>query len=142
MKPRTILSAFLVLTAIFSCSMAGYIFGTTAAKEEISTKQVSPAKKESSPSPSKTAVVSNDTEDIPAGQNEDSVKNSVQTYILREDKGKVALFIKNTDGTENLHSSYDVPIMFLPKNDREALQKGIEFNSLDEIVKFVEDYVG
>lgn len=142
MKPRTILSVFLVLTAVFSCSMAGYIFGTTAAKEEISTKQIPSSKNESSPAPSKTAVVKSDTEDIPTGQKEDSVKNSVQTYILREDNGKVALFIKNTDGTENLHSSYDVPIMFLPKNDREALQKGIEFNSLDEIVKFVEDYVG
>ncbi len=142
MKPRTVLSVFLVLTAVFSCSMAGYIFGTTAAKEEISTKQVPPVKKESPPAPSKTAVVKSDTEDIPTGQKEDSVKSSVQTYILREDNGKVALFIKTTDGTENLHSSYDVPIMFLPKNDREALQKGIEFNSLDEIVKFVEDYVG
>lgn len=142
MKSRTVLSAFLVLAAVFSCSMAGYIFGTTAAKEEISTNQVPPAKKESPPTPSKTAVVNNDTDDIPAGQKEDSVKNSVQSYILREDNGKVALFIKNIDGTENLHSSYDVPIMFLPKNDREALQKGIEFNSLDEIVKFVEDYVG
>lgn len=142
MKPRTVLSAFLVLTAIFSCSMAGYIFGTTAAKEEISTKQVPPAKKKDTPSASKTAVVNNDTEDIAAGQKEDSVKSSVQSYVLKEDNGKVALFIKNTDGTENLHSSYDVPIMFLPKNDREALQKGIEFNSLDEIVKFVEDYVG
>ncbi len=142
MKPRTVLSAFLVLTAIFSCSMAGYIFGTTAAKEEISTKQVSPSKKESSPTPSKTAVVNNDTESIPAGQKEDTVKSPVQSYVLREDKGKVALFIKSIDGTEKLHSSYDVPIMFLPKNDREALQKGIEFNSLDEIVKFVEDYVG
>ncbi len=142
MKSRTVLSAFFVLTAIFSCSMAGYIFGTSAAKEEISTKQVSPAEKEDSPPASKTAVVNNDTEDIPSGQKEDSVKNSVQNYVLREDGGKVALFIKNTDGTEKLHSSYDVPIMFLPKNDREALQKGIEFNSLDEIVKFVEDYVG
>jgi len=142
MKPRTVLSAFLVLTAIFSCSMAGYIFGTTAAKEEISTKQVTPAKKDPSPTPSKTAVVKSDTEDIPAKQKEDPVKNSVQTYVLREDNGKVALFIKSTDGTEKLHSSYDVPIMFLPKNDRDALQKGIEFNSLDEIVKFVEDYVG
>lgn len=142
MKPRTVLSAFLVLSAIFSCSMAGYIFGTSAAKEEISTKQVSPAKKEDSPTASKTAVVNNDIEDIPAESNKDPEKNSVQNYVLREDGGKVALFIKNTDGTENLHSSYDVPIMFLPKNDREALQKGIEFNSLDEIVKFVEDYVG
>ena len=142
MKPRTVLSAFLVLTAIFSCSMAGYIFGTTAAKEEISTKQVPPAKKESSPTPSKTAVVNNNTDNIPAVQKEDSAKNPVQTYVLREDNGKVALFIKNADGTEILHSSYDVPIMFLPKSDREALQKGIEFNSLDEIVKFVEDYVG
>lgn len=142
MKSRTVLSAFFVLTAIFSCSMAGYIFGTSAAKEEISTKQVSPAKQEDSPSASKTAVVNNDTDDIPAQQKEDSVKNPVQTYVLREDNGKVALFIKSADGTEKLHSSYDVPIMFLPKNDREALQKGIEFNSLDEIVKFVEDYVG
>ncbi len=142
MKSRTVLSAFFVLTAIFSCSMAGYIFGTSAAKEEISTKQVSPAKKEDSPPASKTAVVNNDTKDIPAEKKEDSEKNSVQNYVLREDGGKVALFIKNTDGTEKLHSSYDVPIMFLPKNDREALQKGIEFNSLDEIVKFVEDYVG
>ena len=142
MKTRTVLSAFLVLTAIFSCSMAGYIFGTTAAKEEISTKQLPPAKKESSPAPSKTAVVNNDTENIPAEQKEATVKDSVQSYVLREDNGKVALFIKNTDGTENLHSSYDVPIMFLPKNAREALQKGIEINSLDEIVIFVEEYVG
>ena len=142
MKPRTVLSAFLILTAIFSCSMAGYIFGTTAAKEEISTKQVTPAKKDPSSTPTKTAVVKSDTEDIPTNQKEDPVKNSVQTYVLREDNGKVALFIKSTDGTEKLHSSYDVPIMFLPKNDRDALQKGIEFNSLDEIVKFVEDYVG
>lgn len=142
MKPRTVLSAFLVLTAIFSCSMAGYIFGTSAAKEELSTKQVSPAKKENSPTASKTAIAKSDTVNVPVQQKEDTVKNPVQTYVLREDNGKVALFIKNADGTEKLHSSYDVPIMFLPKNDREALKKGIEFNSLDEIVKFVEDYVG
>lgn len=142
MKPRPVLSAFLVLTAVFSCSMAGYIFGTTSAKEEIATKQSPSAKKETSPSASKATVVSNDTDNIPVQQEQNAVKSSAQSYILREDEGKVALFIKNTDGTEKLHSSYDVPIMFLPKNDREALQKGIEFNSLDEIVKFVEDYVG
>ena len=69
-------------------------------------------------------------------------KAKKSTYIVREENGKIALFEKSSDGTEKLHSTYDVPIAFLPKSDREMLKKGMKFNSIEEIKKFAEDYIG
>ena len=134
MKPRTILSVFAVFIAVFSCSLIGYILGVNAAFEGNPPKQTVQSTVKGIPV--KTEIP--DSDDI----GNSSKKISSPRYILRESDGKVALFIKNTDGTEKFHSSYDVPIMFLPKSDRDSLKKGIEFNSIDEIIKFAEDYVG
>jgi len=140
MKYKSVLSVLAVFIAIFSCSMVGYILGANATREEKAPVQIAQATNKN---------VSAKAETLPANTNTDQTADQSKTaepssarYILRESDGKVALFIRNSDGTERLQSSYDVPIMFLPKSDRESLKKGIEFNSLDEIIKFVEDYVG
>lgn len=143
MKFRPVLTVLLIMVAVFSGSMAGYLFGVSATREEIA-PQVTTVSQKKSEVPVKAEIpeVKAVSEAIPEKEKAESTKKPSESYILREKDGKVALFIKDSTGKENLHSSYDVPIMFLPKSDRDALKKGIPFNSLDEIMKFAEDYVG
>jgi len=136
MKVKSILLVCFVLAAVFSSSLVGYLFGSAVAREEAPSITETPVK-------SNTVSVKKEVK-APVATEEEKEKIEVpqkEVYILREDNGKIALFIKSTDGKERLHSSYDVPIAFLPKSDREKLKKGMEFNSLDEIVQFVEDYI-
>ena len=141
MKSRTILSVFAVFVALFSCSLIGYIFGAHAAPQPVPTRQNAQSAVQGTPAKAGTNTQESDNETI-SPYNETPVKSLTKKYILRESEGKVALFIKSADGTEKLHSSYDIPIMFLPQSDRDSLKKGIEFDSLDEIIKFAEDYLG
>ena len=136
MKTKSVLLFCFVLAAVFSSSLVGYLFGSAVVREEAPSTVEAPVK-------SNTVSVKKEVKAPVIA--EEKVKESEppqkEVYILREDNGKIALFIRSIDGKERLHSSYDVPIAFLPKSDREKLKNGMEFNSLDEIVQFVEDYI-
>lgn len=141
MNYKSVLSVTAVFVALFACSMIGYILGATASPEEKPPVQIAQVsnKQLSEKAGTHSADSNSDKTDE---KSETAASASSARYILRESDGKVGLFIRSVDGKERLHSSYDVPIMFLPQNDRDSLKEGIEFESLDEIIKFVEDYVG
>ena len=65
-----------------------------------------------------------------------------ESYILRENENKVSLFIRYSNGDEQIHSEYEIAVNLLPKSDREQLQEGIEFDSVNDVMKFIEDYMG
>jgi len=140
MKIKSVLTVCFLFVAGFSSSLVGYLFGfSVAEKDNIAHNQ--PQVGQSATPVKAQAPIPDSAQEIT--ESEKAPENSAQkTYILRESNGKIALFIKNSDDKEELHSSYDVPIIFLPKSDRDMLKKGIEFSSLDEIMKFIEDYIG
>ena len=138
MKSKAILTVLAVFVALFSCSMIGYILGANATDKANPAENAAQISEQGTPAKADIAVQNNN---IVQKAEKTPSSSLTKKYILRESDGKVALFIKSSDGTEMLHSSYDVPIMFLPESDRDLLKKGIEFDSLDEIIKFAEDYV-
>lgn len=133
MKLKSLLLVFLLAAAVFSTSMFGYIFGK--------------GRENTHPLPEKTASAeTNKIKDIPSVSQpyneENVVRDFEESYVLRENDGKIALFIRYANGDEILHSDYDVSVSLLPKNDREELKEGIELGSLNEAMQLVEDYVG
>ncbi|MBE7034220.1 MAG: hypothetical protein E7406_08355 [Ruminococcaceae bacterium] len=140
MKVRSVLLVCIILVSVFSCSMIGYFFGVTAARKDNIAQNLAQVKQNITPVKTDLTAINpvsggKEAEETPA-------KSIKETFVLKEENGKIALYKKDSSGNEKLHSSYDVPIVFLPKDDREMLRKGIEFESLDEIVKFIEDYIG
>ena len=73
---------------------------------------------------------------------ENLTKNFRETYILRENENKLSLFIRYSNGDEQIHSEYEVAVNLLPKSDRERLWEGIEFESVNDVIGFIEDYMG
>ena len=132
MKFKTFLAFSGIFIGVFIFSMAGYIYGTRD-QSDIVVPSVRAEKEESS---SVTDVP--DTKPV----SRKTVKKSKEAYILRENENKISLVIRYSNGDEQIHSEYDVPVNLLPKSDREKLQKGIEFDSVTDIIKFIEDYMG
>ena len=61
------------------------------------------------------------------------------TYVLKQHNKSIAVFI---DGKDEPYLTLDVPFNNLPFEDKELLIKGIYSNSLNEIMKYAEDYDG
>lgn len=132
MKIKTFLIYGGLFVGAFAFSMTGYITGARDVREN-TPPPVESAKKEI---PSEEVSVKN--EDV-APKLEKITK---EKYILRSNENKVSLFIRYSNGDEQIHSEYEIPVNLLPKSDREKLEKGIEFDSIADIIKFVEDYMG
>ncbi len=132
MRFKTFLAFSGVFIGIFIFSMAGYIYGTRGQADVV----VPSARAEKEEASSVTNVP--DTKTV----SQKTVEVSKEAYILRENENKISLFIRYSNGDEQIHSEYDVPVNLLPKSDREKLQKGIEFDSIADIIKFIEDYMG
>ena len=60
------------------------------------------------------------------------------TFLLGIYKGKIALWKK---GEQHPVKVFPYSTSMIPKKDRELLEKGIEFESLEELTKFAEDYL-
>ena len=60
------------------------------------------------------------------------------SFLLSVYKGKIALWKK---GEAHPVKVFPYSASLLPKSDREKLEKGIEFESLEELTKFAEDYL-
>lgn len=132
MKIKTFLVYMGLFAGAFAFSMTGYISGTRDAREST----VRPAKAlEQKVLPAEDSV----------GAKADAPKIaeiSKEKYILRSNENKVSLFIRYSNGDEQIHSEYEIPVNLLPKSDREKLEKGIEFDSIADIIRFIEDYMG
>lgn len=61
-------------------------------------------------------------------------------YVVKENNGMIAVFSKNDDGTETLKNETDVSTKYLPKEDVELLENGIEANSNEELEQILSDY--
>ena len=130
----TIVALCMFLIAFVS-SMAGYIFGVQAGKENaVQEKTVKYIDKNAR----KTDVIN---------QSAAEEKSEVDTvdyrinYVLREYEGKIALFQNRADGREEIYKIYEISISLLPESDREKLKEGIETESLSEALQLVEDYL-
>lgn len=131
MKPKTLFLYLILFVGIFSGSLAGYVSGVNAIREKA---PVSPISAENGNIPEIFSVDS-------SAATKNLVENFKETYILRENENKIALFIRYSNGDEQIHSEYDVPVNLLPKSDRERLYEGIEFDSIDDVIALVEDYL-
>lgn len=133
MKPKSILATFLLFAGVFSFSMMGYLSGVRASRQKNAPPPVMGVQKQESPN---VFTASNST--MP----ENIVKDFTRTsYVLRENEGRLALFIKYSNGDEQIHSDYDISVKLLPESDRKSLEKGIELDSLNDALQLVEDYV-
>lgn len=61
-------------------------------------------------------------------------------YILRESDGYISISTKNDIGEYIFKGLTDIPVMYLPEEDLEELQKGIEIVGRDSLNKFLEDF--
>lgn len=133
MKPKSIFATFLLFIGVFSFSMMGYLSGARASRQKNAPPPVMAVQKHEIPD---VFTASNNT--MP----ENIVKDFTRTsYVLRENEGRLALFIKYSNGDEQIHSDYDISVNLLPESDRKSLEKGIELDSLNDALQLVEDYV-
>ena len=61
-------------------------------------------------------------------------------YVVKENNGMIDVFSKNDDGTETLKNETEVSTKYLPKEDVELLENGIEANSNEELEQILSDY--
>jgi hypothetical protein len=119
----------------FVSSMAGYIFGVQAGKENaVQEKTVKYIDKNAG----KEDVVNQSA--VEKKSEVDTVDYRIN-YVLREYEGKIALFQNRADGKEEIYKIYEISIGLLPQSDREELKAGIETESLSEALQLVEDYL-
>lgn len=120
-----------VFIGVFLFSMMGYIYGAQKSEKP----EIPPA----------VAAKKNEIPDVFSLSSDVAAKslaeNFRETYILRENENKLALFIIYSNGDEQIHSEYDIAVNLLPKSDRERLATGIEVESIDEALRLIEDYL-
>lgn len=61
-------------------------------------------------------------------------------YILRESDGYISISCKNDIGEYIFKGLTDIPVQYLPENDLEKLQNGIEIVGKENLNKFLEDF--
>lgn len=129
MKTSNAVKLSIVIAVVaFISTVTGYIFGARANSKT----NEEPAKKEAA-----AEIVSAEEKIV---EKEPEMITVIQSYLLRDTDGNIALYHKYSDGEEKLYKNYDIPVGMLPQSDREALRKGIEVESLDEALQLIEDY--
>lgn len=71
-----------------------------------------------------------------------STENTTAGYIAIEKDNNIAIYTKMKNGLLKLYSEYDILVNMLPKYDRDALKKGIEFDNLSDALMLIENYSG
>ena len=132
MKIKSFLIYAGLFVGVFLFTMTGYISGVGKKAQQNADAVVA---SQNGNLAQKSAFDSNASAPNPAGK-------ITQSYILRENENKISLFIRYSNGDEQIHSEYEVAVNLLPKSDRERLREGIEFDSVDEVIRFIEDYMG
>ena len=132
MKIKSFLIYAGLFVGVFLFTMTGYISGVGKKAQQNADAVVA---SQNGNLAQKSAFDSNASAPKPA-------EKITQSYILRENENKISLFIRYSNGDEQIHSEYEVAVNLLPKSDRERLREGIEFDSVDEVIRFIEDYMG
>ncbi len=68
----------------------------------------------------------------------DSICN--EHYVVKEHNGVIGIYIKGTNGVENLQEDTQIEIQYLPEKDIENLKTGIELIGKTSLYNFLEDY--
>ncbi len=121
--------SLVIVVVAFTSTVTGYIFGVRA-NNKTDVKQV---KKEAA-----AELVSKKEETV---KKEPETAVVTQSYLLKDKDGRISLYHKYSDGRETLYREYDISVKSLPQSDREALQKGVEAESLSEALQLIEDYM-
>ena len=71
-----------------------------------------------------------------------NAENTTVGYVVREKNNIITIYTKMKNGSLKLYEEYDILVNMLPKYDREALEKGIEFDNLSDALVLIENYSG
>lgn len=61
-------------------------------------------------------------------------------YIVRDDEGKVNIYIKQENGEEKLFEETDISTDYLPETDKINMKNGIEVNGKQNLNQLIEDF--
>ena len=130
-KPFIVISV--AFAVVFFSSMAGYIAGVAENKK--ANEYDFPPLPVSEALPVLPDVQSTSKEPARA------VKSFTESYVLKENDGRPAIFIKYANGDEELYSTFDSPVSLLPEKDREELKGGIVFDSISDALEYAEGFL-
>lgn len=127
MQNRTVMKLCIVLCAAsFAGSASGYIKTARNKKIEL---------------PQQTAISqTHPFIKMPQTVTENTTSKITHSYIVKSNNGYVTVYVDNGDQTPVIYKKYDIAVSTLPLADREALEKGIERESLSDVVELIEDY--
>ncbi len=111
---------------------------TIISKQEIQKEDVNKTKQEIENKYNQYEVKEFSSNEIKLYKQVDKICDS--HYVVKQKDGVIAVFSKNDDGTETLKSQTDVSTKYLPKEDVDLLENGIEANSNEELEQILSDY--
>ncbi len=71
-----------------------------------------------------------------------NAENTTVGYVACEKDNNIAIYTKMKNGSLKFYAEYDILVNMLPKYDREALERGIEFDNLSDALLLIENYSG
>lgn len=63
-----------------------------------------------------------------------------QHYILRNNNGKITIYLVNENNEEELYENTEISIEYLTDKDKEEIEKGIRVNGKEELYQKIEDF--
>lgn len=129
-KKYSVLMVLMISAVSFFSSLTGYVFGVRASREKKEPVQIV------------TKAVVQEKKNVYEEKKEEVKKQEdTETYRISIKNGNVAIYIRSSDGNEELYKEYDIPVSLLPQSDREMLKTGIEYKTLSEALQLIEDYL-
>ena len=61
-------------------------------------------------------------------------------YILKDEDGKISIYKILENGKEEIYEKTDISIDYLPINDKESIQKGLEVNGREKLNELIESF--
>lgn len=66
--------------------------------------------------------------------------NCGQHYILKNDNGKIVIYIINENNEETIYENTDISIEYLTETDKQEIEKGIKVNGKENLYQLIEDF--
>lgn len=63
-----------------------------------------------------------------------------QHYILRNDNGKITIYLINENNEEEIYEQTEISIDYLTETDKLEIQNGIRVNGKEELYQIIEDF--
>ena len=63
-----------------------------------------------------------------------------QHYILRNDNGKITIYLINENDEEEIYEQTEISIEYLTQRDKEQIEQGIRVNGKEELYQIIEDF--